>query len=113
MVELKKLKADTLIETITATVITAIVFVMALTAIVNIEKMSNNHIKLKAYLLTEKIISETKQEKRYFDEDYQFETIKIIKNVRNHEDNENLKILTFKAYKNKHMFLVHKILINE
>jgi hypothetical protein len=111
MVLLKPVKADTLIEAVTATLIVALVLTLALSSIADIEKMSNNRVKMKAFLITEKYIQETVSAKRFFDEVYEYEGITVTKSVLPFEKNKNLRVVEFQTRKEKHLLFERNLLI--
>ena len=93
----QKIQASTLIEAIVAMLIVTIIFALAMVLMANISKNSNNSIKTKAYLLTNQIYQQTKAQKSYIDQEYNFENVHIKKTITPVKDNDELYLLTITA----------------
>lgn len=81
MAKLKKIQAATLIETLIAMVVASVVFGIAFSVYLQVAASSTTGQKMKAFALVEKMLTETKREKRLFDEEYSDGGISITKTV--------------------------------
>lgn len=112
---LKKAKASTLVEAIVAMLIVTIAFSLALVLMLNISKNSNNSLKTKAYILANDVMIQTKSEKSYFDQEFDYGNITIKKTVTEYENNEELFQLNIFAFdsRNHNFFEQNELIIIE
>lgn len=112
---ISKVKASTLVETIIAMLIVTIAFSLALLLMLNISKNSNNSLKTKAYILANNVMVQTKAERSYLDQDYNYGNIIIKKTVSEYEKNEELFQLNVSAYdsRNHKLFEQNELIIIE
>ena len=112
---IRKLKASTLVETIIAMLIVTIAFSLALLLMINISRSSNNSLKTKAYFLANNILVQTKAEKTYLDQEFNFGNVVIKKTVTEYENNEELFQLNVSAYdkQNHKLFEQNELVIIE
>ncbi len=107
--------ASTLVEAIIAMLIITIAFSMAMVLMLNISKNSNNSLKTKAYILANDIMVQTKSEKSYIDQEFNYGNIIVKKIVSEYENNEELFQLNISAYdsRNHKLFEQNELIIIE
>lgn len=100
-----KISASTLIEAIVAMLIIVIVYGIGIMIFMNVKKSANNGLKLEAILQVENILSQTKKEAKYVDENFDFDNLKIEKKILKYDNASSLNILEIKALSNDNKVL--------
>ena len=100
-----KIKASTLIETVVAMTIMLIFILLSMLILTNINK-NNNKIKIRAHIVTDYFLEYTKNESRFFDEEFNDAGMRIEKTIE--LKNENAIIVNVKAYNADTILILEK-----
>ena len=109
---IKRLKGSTLVEVITAMVITVTAIGIAFAILVNISKTDNSRLRLNALLKANEIISNSRANTKYLDENFKEGALEIYKTVIPYKNSDKLYILKIEVYnRNKHKIFEKQQLI--
>lgn len=110
----KKIRATTLIEAIIAMLIIVIAYGIGLMIFMNVSKSASSGLKLKATLQLESVLSQTKKDAKYLDEEIETDNLKIEKTVTKYEGNKSLNVLHIRVLsKDNKLLAEHREIIKQ
>lgn len=102
MVKLKhKIKAFTILESMAAMVIVMIVFGLTTMVLLNVTSSGVNNQKRNAHALVAQLRNETMLNRRFLDETFEVNEIRIEKQIKDYGDHDRLKELSIVAFSGK------------
>lgn len=100
---IKKYQGSTLIEVLVAMVIILICAGMGMSAFANLNKDMNGNLDIQAEINMKKIVVDAKAYKKYTDEVFQFEGIRIEKQFRPYQNEKRLILMNVSAFNNRNI----------
>lgn len=115
MVKLKTIKAFTILESMVAMVIVMIVFSLASIVVINVSSSGVTRQKHIAHVMIRNLRNETIQEKRFIDEAFELDNLRVEKTLLDYPGSEQLKVLLIEVLKEDKKIMENKelIIVNE